>query len=98
MYSTTQKSFNFTLTPLEQALLKRFKTLTHFDRLDTFTSDDFRLYGLDRHFTNPQQDIGGFFAKLVHHKVVRALGHKRSILPKNNMREIKEYEWNDKEN
>lgn len=91
--ATEQKTFSFNLTPLEEAMLKRFRTLTKVDLLDTFTSDDFRLYGLDRHFENPQQDIGRFFAKLVHHKLIRVVGHKRSVLPKNNMREIKEYEW-----
>jgi hypothetical protein len=89
----TLQSEIFTLTPLEHAILKRFRTLTKVDLLDTFTSDDFRLYGLDKHFTNPQQDIGSFFAKLVHHHHIHAVGRKRSVLPKNNMREIKEYEW-----
>ncbi len=90
---TEQKEFTFKFTALEEAMLRRFRTLTKADYMTSFTSDDFRLYGLDRHFTNPQQDIGSFFAKLKHHGLVKVIGRKRSILPKNNMREIKEYEW-----
>lgn len=91
----SQQGFSFELSEFEETMLRRFRTLTQVDLLDEFSSDDFRMYGLDRHFADPSHDIGILFAKAVHHKKMLIVGRKRSVLPKNNMREIKVYVWND---
>jgi hypothetical protein len=91
-----QKEFDFSFTPLESALVRKFKTLLALERKDTFSSDDFRMYGLDRHIEDTQHGIGGFFARLVHAKKIREVGQTRSLLPQNNLRKIKVYTWNDK--
>jgi len=91
----SKEQFDFTFTRLESALVKKFRTLLDLERKDTFSSDDFRLYGLDRHIEDKQHGIGGFFARLVHSKQIRIVGQVRSLLPQNNLRRINEYRWNE---
>lgn len=92
----TQKAFDFSFSKHEEALLTKFHTLLALERKDTFTSDDFRMFGLDRFIEDTQHGIGGFFARLVHSKQIREVGWVRSLLPQNNLRKIREYAWNQK--
>lgn len=89
----TEQTFNFHLSPLERQLLRKFKTLLWTEQKKTFTSDDFRQYGLDQHIEDKQHGIGGLFARAVHNKIIKRVGTKRSVLPKNNYRKIGEYEF-----
>ena len=91
-----KEQFDFSFTPLETALVTKFRTLLAVERKDTFSSDDFRMFGLDRHIEDTQHGIGGFFARLVHSKQIRIVGQIRSVLPQNNLRKINEYTWNQK--
>ena len=91
-----KEAFDFSFTPLESALVTKFRTLLALERKDTFSSDDFRMYGLDRHIEDTQHGIGGFFARLVHSQQIREVGWVRSVLPQNNLRKIREYAWNQK--
>jgi len=85
------------LTVRDKELVMRFRTLTKNEGLQQFSSDTFRQYGLDQWFKDPAHSIGGFFAKMVTAKNplhrIRHVGYTRSLLPSNNMREIKLYEW-----
>jgi len=55
------------LTPQEYFLLLKFRTLLNAEGKQTFTSDDFRAYGLDRFLTRPDKMIGSTF---LHWKVL----------------------------
>jgi hypothetical protein len=87
-------SFDMRLTHVDRDLVKSFRTLLRFDNKTQFSSDDFRLYQLDR-FLNKDtaHSIGGFFSKLQHAKLARVVGEKRSVMPSNHYRFIKVYEW-----
>ena len=81
------------LTHTDQDLIKSFHTLTNADKLQHFSSDDFRRYRLDRYLVNKQHGIGIFFMKLLKNGIIREVGRKRSLLPSNHLREIRVYEW-----
>lgn len=89
----TEQTFNFSLNPLEEKLLRKFKTLLWVEQKKTFTSDDFRNYGLDKYMKDTQHSIGGLWARAVHNKIIRRVGTKPSVLPQNNFRKIGEYEF-----
>ncbi len=91
---TESNLFDFSFNTRELDLIRTFKTLTKIDNLTQFSSDDFRMYGLDRFIKDRQHGIGGFFAKLVKNKIVRQVGHKHSVVPSSHFHEIKVYEWN----
>jgi hypothetical protein len=80
-------------TDKEQDLVRSFRTLCKIDHLATFSSDTFRMYGLDRFITDKQHGIGGFFAKLSANKLVEKVGWMRSTLPTNHGRPIQTYRW-----
>ena len=87
-------SFDMRLTRVDHDLVKSFRTLLRFDNKTQFSSDDFRLYGLDRFLNRDTiHSIGGFFARLQHAKLARVVGEKRSVMPSNHYRFIKVYEW-----
>jgi len=93
----TQREFDFSFSKHEEALLTKFYHLLQLERKDTFTSDDFRQYGL--HTLWPEKEwkwrVGSLFAKAVHHQRIKHTGRWiRSVLPKNNQRKIKVYQWN----
>ena len=92
-----KEQFDFSFSKHEEALLTKFKNLLKLEHKDTFSSDDFRQYGL--HTMWPQKEwkwrVGSLFAKAVHHhRIVHTGEWIRSVLPKNNQRKIREYEWN----
>ena len=92
-----KEAFDFSFSKHEEALLTKFKNLLTLERRDTFTSDDFRQYGL--HTMWPEKEwkwrVGSWFAKAVRHKCMRHTGRwVRSVLPRNNQRKIREYAWN----
>ena len=89
----TQQTFDLSYSQVDKDLLRTFKTLTMIDKLETFSSDDFRMYGLDRFLRDTQHGVGGFFAKMKHNKDAEPVGRKRSVLPSNNMREIRVWKW-----
>ena len=77
----------------ERELVKTFKTLCNIDGHTTFSSDTFRMYGLDRFIVDKAHGIGGFFAKLVANGLVVQVGWVRSCLPSNHGRMIRTYRW-----
>jgi hypothetical protein len=61
---------------------------------DKFTSDDFRLLGLDRFLLHPDKDVGILFWKMKENKIIEDTGERTaSIIPSNHGREIKVYRW-----
>jgi hypothetical protein len=93
MTQTSFSDYDFTLKPLDQNLYKTFKTLCRINHKTTFTSDDFRMYGLDRFLHDTAHGIGGLFAKWKHHQFIVEVGQKRSVLPRNNLRVIRVYKF-----
>lgn len=83
------------LTPTDKDLAKTFRTLCNIDNRTQFSSDTFRMYGLDRFIRDKQHGIGGFFAKLLKAKRIVRVGWTRSKIASNNMRSIRVYEWNE---
>ena len=85
-------AFDFAMSTKDQDLLRSFRTLLKVDGKTEFTSDDFRMYGLDRFLADKQHSIGGLFAKWKHHKHIEDTGAtKRSVLPSNHMRRLSVY-------
>jgi hypothetical protein len=84
---------------VDRDLVKSFRTALKMDNKIQFSSDDFRMYQLDRflnkdtHGSRTVHSIGGFFARLQHGKLARVVGQKRSVMPSNHFRFIKVYEW-----
>ena len=86
----TLPTFDFTLNKTDQNLLKTLHTLLRIEEKQDFTSDDFRMYGLDRFLRDTQNGLGGLFAKWKHHKLIIDTGkRRRSQLTSNHLREIK---------
>jgi len=82
------------LTVTDQDLIRTLKTLCRIDCLDTFSSDDFRMYGLDRYVRDKAHGIGGVFARWKVNGVIKETGKwKRSTLPSNHGRKIRVYQW-----
>ena len=81
------------LTPCERAVLTTFFCKLVTDGKTEFTSDDLRLYGLDKHlYGDPSHAIGLLFAKAKHYKLVEDTGRrKRSEILTNHSRENKVY-------
>lgn len=87
----------FRLTATDKDLFKTLRTLCKSDGHMQFSSDTFRMYQLDRFLLLPKHQIGSFFAKLVNHKLIRAVGWIRSTIASNNQRKINLYEFTGKE-
>jgi hypothetical protein len=84
-----------TLTEKDHDLLRTFSTLCKIDGLLEFTSDDFRMYGLDRFIADKAHGIGGLFAKWkVNGKIEETGVWRRSMLPSNHGRMNRVYRWN----
>ena len=83
----------FSFNRKEIDMIRTFHTLLKLDEKDTFTSDDFRMYGLDRYMKNPSKEIGMLFAKLKHNGYGETVGRTRSTKPSNNFREIKQWQF-----
>ncbi len=84
-------TFNYELSLNEQDLAKHFLALCRMNRLSQFSSDDFRMYGLDRFMKDPQHEVGSLFAKMQHARMIKPVGRKRSVLESNHIREIRVY-------
>ena len=83
-------------TDKEKDLVKSFKALCKIDQQgwnDRFSSDTFRMYGLDRFIADKAHGIGGFFAKIVANRLVEQVGWERSDLPSNHGRMVRVYRW-----
>jgi len=80
-------------TDKEKDLVRTLHTLCTVDRLTTFSSDTFRMYGLDRFIADKAHGIGGFFAKIVANRLVEQVGWERSDLPSNHGRMVRVYRW-----
>jgi len=81
------------LTAKEEDLLKTFKTLCEKDQRETFSSDTFRNYQLDKCLRDTMHGIGGLFAIWKKLGYIEQVGMTRSQLKKNNLREIKLYKF-----
>jgi len=82
-----------TFTLKEKDMATTFRSLCNIDQHTTFSSDTFRMYGLDRFIVDRAHGIGGFFAKLVANGLVVQVGWVRSCLPSNHGRMIRTYGW-----
>lgn len=83
-----------TLTSKDSDLLRSFRALCTANKLSEFSSDDFRMYGLDRFTVDKAHELGGLFAKWKVNGIIEDTGkRKRSVLPQNHGREIKVYKW-----
>ena len=82
-----------TFTLKEKDMATTFRSLCNIDQHGTFSSDTFRMYGLDRFIVDKAHGIGGFFAKLVANGLVVQVGWVRSCLPSNHGRMIRTYRW-----
>ena len=86
------------LTPVDLDLIRTFKTLCRLDNLQTFTSDDFRMYGLDRYLKDKAHGIGGTFARWIVNGVIVETGlWRRSGLASNHGRKVRVYRWSQKQ-
>jgi len=79
------------LTKKDQDLLRTFRTLLRMDNRQEFSSDNFRMYGLDRFLRDKQHGIGGLFAKWKHNQLIQQTGWTRSQIEANHMRRIATY-------
>lgn len=81
------------LSPCERAVLTTLFCKLVVDNKLEFTSDDLRLYGLDKHlYGDPAHSIGLLFAKAKHYKQIEDTGRrKRSEILTNHARENKVY-------
>ena len=89
------KSSDSKLTAKEEDLLKTFRTLCQIDNRLTFSSDTFRMYGLDRFLNDTAHGIGGLFAMWKKLGYIEKVGMTRSQLKANHLREIKLYRFKD---
>jgi len=80
------------LTERDHDLIKTLRTHCRHEGESTFTSDTFRMLGLDR-FVDNKHGIGGFFAKLLANKYAEQVDWTRSVLPSNHGRKIRVYKW-----
>lgn len=85
--------FSFAMKPLDHDLFRSFQTLCKLDGKTQFSSDDFRMYGLDRFLRDTKHGIGGLFAKWKHHNLIRQVGTTRSKIAANHMHLIRVYEF-----
>ncbi len=82
------------LSKSETEITKTFRTLCKIDKKATWSSDDFRRYGLDRFlFGKKQGAVGGYFRKLLVQKLIVEVGRVRSVIPANHFREIRLFKW-----
>jgi hypothetical protein len=85
--------FDYRLTSKDETTLKAFQALLKLDKIEEFTSDDFRRYQLDRFIRDKQHGIGGFFAKLCKNGLVESCGFTRSLIESNHGHTIRLYRW-----
>jgi hypothetical protein len=93
----TQESlshFDIRLTSKDEQTLKAFQALLKLDKIEHFSSDDFRRYQLDRFIPDKQHGIGSFFGKLTKNKLAIPYGFTSSQIESNHNRTIKIYRWN----
>jgi hypothetical protein len=77
------------LTGRDKDILRTLYTTLKIEQRATFSADDLYLLGLDRFYEDPVHDVGGFFARCQHGRLIEQKGQKRSIRPSNRMRFIK---------
>lgn len=85
--------FDFNLTQADIDLTTEFMMFVAEEYKEYFTSDDFRRYGLDKRFTDPQHEIGSYFAKLKANGVVVPVGEEPSEIERNNKRKVDLYRF-----
>jgi len=89
-----QKFLEKNLTETEQDLIRTLRKNCMIDGRKTFSSDTFRMLGLERFLRgDSQHSIGAFFARLKHHGVIEEDSWVRSKLKSNNMRKIRVWRW-----
>ncbi len=86
------QTFDFNLTSSDLDLTTEFMMLLGDEK--HFNSDNFRKLGLHERFSDPQHEIGMFFAKLVANGVAVPLGDVASEIPSNNKRKVDLFSWN----
>ncbi len=80
--------FDFNLTQVDIDLTTEFMMCIADEGKEYFTSDDFRRYKLDKNFTDPQHEIGSYFAKLKANGVAVPVGEEPSEIERNNKRKV----------
>jgi len=86
--------FDRTLTQQDIELTTEFMMHLGEDKKEYFCSDDFRAYGLDSAFTDPQHEVGAYFARLKVNGVIEAVGEIPSVIGSNNMRRVDLWRFN----
>ena len=84
--------FDFTLTQADLDLTTEF--MIHLGDKEYFCSDDFRAFGLDANFADPQHDIGAYFARLKANGVAEPVGEVPSEIDSNNFRKVDLWRFN----
>ena len=87
--------FAFDLSRRDLDIMRTLKTVLAIEKRSTFSADDLFLFGLDRFFMDKAHGIGGWFAKLQHHGIIKVSGRKRSVRGSNHLREIRLYSFTD---
>lgn len=85
------------LTARDADVLRTLRTNCTIEKRSTFSADDIFLFGLDRFFEDKVHDIGAFFAKLQHQKLIEKVTTKRSTRESNHDRVIRVYAFVEKE-
>lgn len=87
--------FDFSLTQADIELTTTFMIELAADNKEYWSSDDFREYQLDLHFTDPQHEIGAYFARLKANGVAVTYGEVPSVIESNNRRknDLFKFDW-----
>jgi hypothetical protein len=81
------------LTQQDQDFVRTLKTACQIDEVETFSSDTFRMLGLDRFLVDKEHGIGGVFARLKANGIIEEVGWTRSSFPSNHGRKIRVYKF-----
>ena len=95
MSSAEEARANLRLTPNEQAVYTQFRSRCVVQGIEEFTSDLFRMWGLDRVlYEDPQGKVGIFFWKLKELGFSEDTGMRvKSTMKSRHGAEIKVYSW-----
>lgn len=86
-------NFRVDLSKVDRDLIRTIRTLLHVENRDTFTSDDFRNWQLDKSLGGHESNrIGAFFSRAVINNAFIEVGTTPSQIDSNHWRKIRVYE------
>lgn len=88
---TQQYAFNIKCSAHDFDLYKKLWVLLSAQKKNTFSSDDFRAFGLDRFIEDTQHGIGSLFLRWQINKLIEPVGYVCSKMASNHGRRIKLY-------